>query len=403
MSEWVNINFDKLAKKIKSGGTPKTTNELFYNGDIPFVSIEDITASKKYIHKTKRNISKEGLESSNTWLVPEKSILYSIYASLGEVVINDVECATNQAILGVIPNNEIIDTEFLYYKLLDLKNKIHKYTGQTTQSNLSATIVRKFVFEIPKDPNEQTQISNILSTIDKAIAATEQLIIKYQRIKTGLLHDLLTRGIDEQGNLRSEKMHKFKDSKLGRIPVEWEPSIIGKSCFVRNELRFPLSQDVRAKMQGDYPYYGPTGIFDYLNEYRVEGKYVLIGEDGDHFLKYKTQEQTILVEGNFNVNNHAHILEGSKDCLTEWIHLFFSLRDITLHLTRQGAGRYKLNKTSLLNLNIALPNVDEQKEILKRVDALKKKNEQDKVNLTKLHSLKIGLMQDLLSGRVRVK
>ena len=156
-------------------------------------------------------------------------------------------------------------------------------------------------------------------------------------------------------------------------------------------------------MQGDYRYYGPTGIFDYIDEYRVEGKYVLIGEDGDHFLKHKSQEQTILVEGKFNVNNHAHILEGSKDCLTEWIHLFFSHRDITLHLTRQGAGRYKLNKTSLLNLDIALPKVDEQSEIIKRVEVLKKKNEKDKLNLTKLQSLKAGLMQDLLSGKVRVK
>lgn len=265
------------------------------------------------------------------------------------------------------------------------------------------SVIRKRYLIPTIGKSEQDSIATILSTLDRAIASTEQLIAKYQRIKTGLLHDLLTRGIDEHGNLRSEKMHKFKDSKLGRIPVDWEPSTIGQSCFVRNEYRKPLSQEVRAKMQGDYRYYGPTGIFDYINEYRIEGMYVLIGEDGDHFLKHKSQEQTILVEGKFNVNNHAHILEGSKDCLTEWIHLFFSHRDITLHLTRQGAGRYKLNKTSLLNLDIALPKVDEQREILKRVDTLKVKNEKDKLNLTKLQSLKTGLMQDLLSGKVRVK
>lgn len=294
-------------------------------------------------------------------------------------------------------------SKYLYYLLLNKLNYIERnFFSGSGLKHLQKKDFKNWELNFPDDSLEEENIVRLLSILDRAIAATEQLIAKYHRVKTGLLQDLLTRGIDEHGNLRNEKTHKFKDSKLGRIPVEWESSTIGKSCFVRNEFRLPLSQDVRAKMQGDYRYYGPTGIFDYINEYRVEGKYVLIGEDGDHFLKYKTQEQTILVEGKFNVNNHAHILEGSKDCLTEWIHLFYSLRDITLHLTRQGAGRYKLNKNSLLNLNIALPKVDEQREILKRVDALKKKNEQDKLNLTKLQSLKAGLMQDLLSGKVRI-
>lgn len=294
-------------------------------------------------------------------------------------------------------------SKYLYYLLLDKLSFIDRnFFSGSGLKHLQKKDFKDWKIGFPDDINEEKRIASFLNNLDKAIVSTEQLITKYQRIKTGLLQDLLTNGIDKNGNLRSEKTHKYKDSPLGRIPVEWEPSTIEKSCFVRNNFRLPLSQDVRAKMQGDYRYYGPTGIFDYINEYRVEGKYVLIGEDGDHFLKHKFQEQTILVEGKFNVNNHAHILEGSKDCLTEWIHLFFSHRDITLHLTRQGAGRYKLNKTSLLNLGIAVPSVDEQKEILKKINAIKKKSEQDQSNLSKLQSLKTGLMQDLLSGKVRV-
>ena len=69
---------------------------------------------------------------------------------------------------------------------------------------------------------QQHQIAEILSTLDEAIEQTESLIAKQQRIKTGLMQDLLTRGIDEHGNLRFEQTHQFKDSPLGRIPVEWE-------------------------------------------------------------------------------------------------------------------------------------------------------------------------------------
>ena len=73
----------------------------------------------------------------------------------------------------------------------------------------------------PSSEPEQTKIADILSTVDRAIEQTEALIAKQHRIKTGLIQDLLTRGIDEHGNLRFEQTHEFKDSPMGRIPVEW--------------------------------------------------------------------------------------------------------------------------------------------------------------------------------------
>ena len=76
------------------------------------------------------------------------------------------------------------------------------------------------------DLREQAKIAEVLSTVDRAIEQTEALIAKQQRIKTGLMQDLLTRGIDEHGNLRSEQTHEFKDSPLGRIPVEWDVTLL---------------------------------------------------------------------------------------------------------------------------------------------------------------------------------
>ena len=214
------------------------------------------------------------------------------------------------------------------------------------------------------DFNEQTQIASILSKADKAIEQTENLIAKYQRIKTGLMQDLLTKGIDENGNIRSEQTHKFKTEKGLRLPEEWKVDIVEKYCVIHNNLRKPISSLERFEKKGIYPYYGATGIIDYINEYRVEGKFVLIGEDGDHFLKFDKQNMTHLVNGKFNVSNHAHILSGKENCLTEWIHYFYCNRDITYYLTRQGAGRFKLNKAALLNLPMFKPDVNEQRRII---------------------------------------
>ena len=89
-------------------------------------------------------------------------------------------------------------------------------------SKLNQSALRSITICLPEQEYEQNKIADILSTVDQAIDQTEALIAKQQRIKTGLMQDLLTRGIDEEGNLRSEDTHEFKDSPLGRIPVEWE-------------------------------------------------------------------------------------------------------------------------------------------------------------------------------------
>lgn len=118
-------------------------------------------------------------------------------------------------------------------------------------------------------------------------------------------------------------------------PAHWKRSTIGKSLRISNSLRKPISADIRAKMQGEFPYYGPTGRLDSINEYRLDGKYVLLGEDGDHFLKYKTWSMTQLIVGKANVNNHAHVIQGSETCSTDWFFHFYRHKDVREFLTKQ--------------------------------------------------------------------
>lgn len=156
--------------------------------------------------------------------------------------------------------------------------------------------------------------------------------------------------------------------KLGRIntvPAGWKLTTVGKVCKIRNDLRKPLSTEERAKIQGSYPYYGPTGVLDFIDHHLVEGQFALIGEDGDHFLKPEQKAQTLLVNGKFNVNNHAHLIQGTEKCSSEWFFLYFHHRDITHLISRQGASRYKLNKDTLSKLPILVPPLNQQLEIYK--------------------------------------
>jgi type I restriction enzyme, S subunit len=130
----------------------------------------------------------------------------------------------------LIEDGTQVDQLFLYYTLMTdpVRRFMKDHASGSTVLHLQTRALPKLKLTIPKALSEQMKIAEVLSTVDRAIKRTEGLIAKQQRIKTGLMQDLLTRGIDEHGNLRVEESHKFKDSPLGRIPVQWTVRVLGE-------------------------------------------------------------------------------------------------------------------------------------------------------------------------------
>ncbi|MQN77182.1 restriction endonuclease subunit S [Segatella copri] len=133
---------DTLFSKGKAGGTPTSTNKEYYNGEIPFLSINDVTKQGKYVRCTENHLSQNGLEKSSAWVVPEYSLIMSMYASVGLVTINEVPLATSQAMFAMqLKDKDLLD--YLYYYLSYFRYRhIHKYLETGTQSNINADIVR---------------------------------------------------------------------------------------------------------------------------------------------------------------------------------------------------------------------------------------------------------------------
>jgi type I restriction enzyme, S subunit len=121
---------------------------------------------------------------------------------------------------------------------------------------------------------------------------------------------------------------------------------------IYNHKRRPLNSRERENMQGQYPYYGASGIFDYLNDYIFDGEYVLISEDGEN-LKSRKTPIAFKVDGKFWVNNHAHIVKGKEELINEFIVYFFANLDLNPFVT--GAVQPKLNKENLLSIPIFMP------------------------------------------------
>ena len=159
---------DTLFSKGKAGGTPTSTNKEYYNGEIPFLSINDITKQGKYVRCTENHLSQNGLEKSSVWVVPEYSLIMSMYASVGLVTINEVPLATSQAMFAMqLKDKDLLD--YLYYYLSYFKYRyIHKYLETGTQSNINADIIRGIMIPI-YGHSRNMKIASTLQGIDVKI------------------------------------------------------------------------------------------------------------------------------------------------------------------------------------------------------------------------------------------
>lgn len=188
--EWKEVRLGDFAT-MSSGGTPPSKVKEYYGGNIKWVSIADMTKSGKRLIETEEHLTDLGLVNSSAAIYKTPIILYAMYASLGEVCICHEEVSSSQAILGIVPGNNL-EIEFLYYLLLAYKPIVKTLGQQGTQSNLNKKMVQDFIFSLPPDQKEQTAIAEVLSDMDAEIDALVARRDKTALIKTGMMQELLT-------------------------------------------------------------------------------------------------------------------------------------------------------------------------------------------------------------------
>lgn len=189
VDEWRSRRLGELAS-MASGGTPSTSIPQHYEGSIPWVSISDMTNAGKVIRSTERCLSPLGFSNSAAQMFPVGTVLYAMYASLGECSIAGVELCTSQAILGIRTRKDL-DPEFLYHWLRSQRSSVKAMGQQGTQANLNKGMVQAFRLEVP-DLYEQRAISAVLSDMDTELATLETKLTKARQLKQGMMQELLT-------------------------------------------------------------------------------------------------------------------------------------------------------------------------------------------------------------------
>ena len=313
------------------------TNECIKNSD----GLETNVLSLSYGNIVERDIE------NNFGLLPDSFNTYQI-VNVGDIILRltDLQNDKRSLRVGLSKLNGIITSAYLKlvcksmlqygyaYRLLHSYDttKVFYGMGGGLRQSMKFDDFRRLPLLIPTQ-EEQRTIAAFLdyetARIDQLIAKQQQLIELLKEKRQAVISHAVTKGLNPNAPMKDSGVEW-----LGQVPEHWDVMKVGHAFNIANNLRTPIDRNIRAEQPGEYPYYGPTGILDYINECSVHGEYFLLGEDGDHFLKFSEKAMTILVSGDFSVNNHAHLLQGQDFCLTAWGAAYFETKDITPWLIR---------------------------------------------------------------------
>ena len=295
-------------------------------------------------------------------------------------ILRGIEGAYNVALIKALPQG--VDKEFLYHTLKreDLFQYIDLLSRRTSgQTGVDLTNLKAFELSIPVLTDEQAAIAKALSDVDSLTSSLQKLIEKKKAIKQGAMQELLT-----------------GKKRLPGFSGEWSNLRIEEIANLHDNLRVPVEKSMRKK--GNIPYYGANGIQDYVNGYTHNGSYVLIAEDGANDL----QEYPIrYASGKIWVNNHVHVLDG-KNSVSDTRFLSYSMSTIDYQAAITGGTRAKLNGHILMQLSLDLPPLAEQQAIAQVLSDMDSEIEQLEKKLSKYQQIKQGMMQGLLTGRIRL-
>lgn len=418
---------ERIASQITSGGTPSSGSPRYYveYGGLPFAKTEDLTrARSKFIEDCDLGISESALKETAAKRYPAETILVSMYGTIGLTKITACEMAANQALCALLPPLAC-DRDYLYHHLDYIRPEWLKHSGQTTQANISGATVRAHVVRLPPR-REQQKIAEIFDTLDTAIHETEAIIAKLKFVKQGLLNDLLTRGIGTNGELRppqTEAPHLYKSSPLGWIPNEWETKQLSDlladvdpamrsgpfgSALLKQELTevgVPLLgiDNVHTEcFVTDYTRFVTPRKFAQLARYAVRPSDLMITIMG-------TVGRCCLVPEDVGLalsSKHTWTISLDQNAYSPYLAMLqVNYSPAVLgHFARdqQGGTMAAIRSETLRSTRLPVPPREEQHLMEERLRALSTRIDLEADSLAKRHAEKSGLMDDLLTGRVRV-
>jgi len=398
--------------EVVTGTTPPTKqNEYWERGDLNWITPTDLSKlnGKIYTKESERKITEKALKDSNLTLLPKGSIIISTRAPVGYVSVLLKPAAFNQGCKGlIIKNLDAVYSEFYYYYILSKKKVLENQSSGSTFKELSKDTLARFQIPLPPLP-EQRRIAEVLGTVDSAIQKVGGAIESTERLKRGLMQRLLTKGIGHE---------RFEFSKeLGcEIPEEWTVDRLeDASANITDGSHFSPKED----KNGTYKIATVANIkenkididsckkiskedYEMLVKNGCKAKIgdILFSKDGTVGLSfsYKQNEDIVLLSSIAIITPKESLYSDYCAYVLKSPFVFKQIMG-----SKRGTGLKRVILQDLKRIKIPLPPLPEQRRIAEILSAADRKLELERRRKEKLERVKKGLMNELLTGKKRVK
>lgn len=378
---WYEHTLDELALVERGKFSVRPRNDpRYYGGHMPFVQTGDVTSSGTYLSGYSQTLNEDGVGVSKVF--PKDTILITIAANIGDTAITVYEVACPDSVVAIQPYKDVADVYWLKKHLETRKADLDAQSTQNAQKNINLQVLKPLLILTPPLP-EQRKIAAILSTWDKAITTTEQLLANSQQQKKALMQQLLTgkkRLLDENGE---------------RFRGEWESQHLKKILQISKGSQ--LNRDTLSKYDL-YPVINggiePSG---YTSEYNSEANTITISEGGNScgFVGFQSVR--------FWCGGHCYAIKNLKIDL-KFAYQLLKFNQTKIMRLRVGSGLPNIQKKDLEALSVVYPaSKDEQQKIAAVLIAADEKISALQQKIEALKQEKKALMQQLLTGKRRVK
>lgn len=406
--DWEIVTVEDLNADLLGGGTPSKSNDAYWGGEIPWASVKDLDGIT--LSETEDYITQEGLDDSASNLIPSHSIVISTRMTVGEPFVNLTEMAINQDMKGIIPDENLVNTYYFVYNLRKKDPYLKSLGRGTTVDGITTVDLERTHIELPP-LDEQRKIASILYNVDKAIRKTEEIVEQSKRVKKGMMQDIFTEGYYEHEN--------YKEVYLGpkklQIPNEWEFKEFDKfATKVRDGPH--ITPDY---VEEGIPFVSSQNVSPFRDEFDFESYEKCISEEtykeinkncrpekGDLLISRRATigpTQLVRSDKKFGYFVGVAIIKTDEQAHNPYLEQLLNWSEIQKlwHAKSPGSTMNTLNLGTIKAQKVPLPPIEEQEKIAESLYSI------DRVRLTsekkkdQLNRLKRGLMQDLLTGKVR--
>lgn len=369
-----------IAALLRNG---KSVQQSADAGGLPITRIE--TIADWTINQEKVGFAGLCREECEGWLLEDGDILISHINStkhLGKCAIYEglpSELVHGMNLLALRVEKEVADSRFIYRMLASpgFRNQLPQITKDSVnQSSFNISSFKKL--QIPLPPlAEQKRIAAILDAADA---------LRVKRRESLAQLDTL---------LQSTFLDMFGDPVTN--PNGWKIKPFSTLATNEDGKRVPVKKDDREKMAGEFPYYGASGVIDFVNEYLFDGARLLIGEDGANLITRSTPI-AFIAKGKYWVNNHAHVLSYNGKAELVFLETIMNALDLKPYLS--GTAQPKLNQKNLDRIPIPTPPLDLQKKFATIVESIEQQRARMRTHLEELDTLFASLQHRAFNGEL---